>query len=408
MDSGRSPAPFIMLLAATALIGPVGVAAPRGLVPLLGIACFAGAVMLWPERRFTRAFPLRLTIPLAAFAAIGVASAGWAPDPLRAATLTLKVAVLCVAGLVVLRAAADLDDSRRARLEDAFLAGYGLGFVVLGVAVGYVLASGESLWGRHEGDPFTPLSRGEAVLALLSAPAATVLWRRRGWWAGAVLVAAVITAFAFLSNMTVLGAMGGAAAAFLMVRVWGRRGLLVLAVVVAGVTIAAPAAMRLVPSGDDMFHKVGTVYPSAVHRIYVWHFVTDRVFEHPWRGWGMDASRRIPGGDQNLNLDPLAFWDRELLPLHPHNSALQAWLELGVPGGLLMAVVIWIVLVPPAGAAPPLADPLRAAATTGYLVIGGLSYGLWQNWWVAMAWLLAALAVGCVGPDVPAKERRTT
>ena len=39
------------------------------------------------------------------------------------------------------------------------------------------------------------------------------------------------------------------------------------------------------------------------------------------------------------------------LPLHPHNAALQVWLELGLPGAALMALLLsWLWLLPRGGA----------------------------------------------------------
>ena len=36
----------------------------------------------------------------------------------------------------------------------------------------------------------------------------------------------------------------------------------------------------------------------------------------------------------------------------------------------------------------------------GYLLIGNISYGMWQNWWLAMAWLSAGfLAVMMTSED---------
>ena len=84
-------------------------------------------------------------------------------------------------------------------------------------------------------------------------------------------------------------------------------------------------------------------------RVAIWRFTTERVVERPWLGWGMDASRMWPG----------------VIPLHPHNAALQVWLELGVVGAACAAVAI------------------------AYLTIGALSFGVWQEWWLGLGVLAA-------------------
>ena len=30
---------------------------------------------------------------------------------------------------------------------------------------------------------------------------------------------------------------------------------------------------------------------------------------------------------------------------------------------------------------------------TAYLVIANIGFGLWQNWWLAVAWLMAAICI---------------
>ncbi|HBA43609.1 MAG TPA: hypothetical protein DCZ07_11605, partial [Alphaproteobacteria bacterium] len=88
----------------------------------------------------------------------------------------------------------------------------------------------------------------------------------------------------------------------------------------------------------------------------------------------------------------IAYPNVTLLPLHPHNGALQIWLELGLPGALITAALL---LALGFGiAALPLPTPQRAAATAAFtatLCLILLSFGLWQNWWQASFWLLLIL-----------------
>ncbi len=198
-----------------------------------------------------------------------------------------------------------------------------------------------------------------------------------------------------LTNAAVLLSLAAGAAAFASVLLLRRKALAAIGSFCAALALLAPAVVMAIPAGDVMFQKIGGVFPSVVHRVYTWHFVTDRILERPFIGWGLDASRNIPGGHDQLNLDPLAIWGSEILPLHPHNAALQVWLELGLPGALLMAgFILAVFLGPPRSLRSVFVDALRAAATTAYLVIGALSYGVWQNWWIAAGWLLAALVAG--------------
>src|SRR5262249_7944535 len=120
---------------------------------------------------------------------------------------------------------------------------------------------------------------------------------------------------------------------------------------------------------------------SAGHRLLIWSFVGDRIAEHPLAGWGLDASRSIPGGKDLIR--PGETW----LPLHPHNAPLQVWLELGVPGVVLFALVVgylWHILALAAW------SRMFAAAAGASLAIALIAcftaYGVWQEWWLGALW----------------------
>jgi O-antigen ligase len=116
---------------------------------------------------------------------------------------------------------------------------------------------------------------------------------------------------------------------------------------------------------------------SAGHRLLIWSFAGDRIAERPVTGWGLDSSRAIPGADDPIRLGET--W----LPLHPHNAALQVWLELGAPGAALFALLAAIVWRALASIDWP---PLFAAAAGASLTIAFIgcfaTYGIWQEWWL--------------------------
>nr|WP_255568584.1 O-antigen ligase family protein [Neoroseomonas alba] len=153
---------------------------------------------------------------------------------------------------------------------------------------------------------------------------------------------------------------------------------------------------------------------SALHRMLIWDFAAERIAERPILGWGMEASREIPGGrnqpsaaalDRMRITDPaMRRWFGEphvnILPLHPHNGALQLWLELGAVGAAMAALLAWFLGVAAARAPSPAA---ATGALTSAAITAMLSFGAWQAWWVA-AMLLAAAA--CAGlPRAGARVR---
>jgi O-antigen ligase len=404
-----SPASFVGVVAVAVVIGPVGVAAPAGLAALLAAAAVAAA---WGrDVRET----LRRTVSPAAFGVLAVfllwsvASALWAPIPSRAGEGAFKVLGLCLLGLVAAEGFARAVRGRRRALENALLASLGLGCALAVAAFAYAELTGAALFGDYASIPLTTLSRGQSALVLLSLAVVAVLWRRglrARAGAVAVGVAALLSQLHSLAPILALAAgLGTMAAAAL----FGRRVLAAMAAAAAVAVLLAPLAVRALPDGDVLYQKIGLVQPSAAHRVYTWHFVADRIGERPWRGWGFDSSRRISGGEAPVTprvpaADPAEavpvigtaeFMARvQTLPLHPHNAALQVWLELGLPGALMMA---WVVarLYWSSRAREDVGDAaLGAGLATGYLVLGALSYGVWQSWWIALGWLMAAFAAG--------------
>ena len=89
----------------------------------------------------------------------------------------------------------------------------------------------------------------------------------------------------------------------------------------------------------------------------------------------------MPGGGDPVR--PGQTW----MPLHPHNAPLQLWLELGVPGAVVFALLValaWLAL-----AEVDWPRPFAAAAGASLmaaLVASLASYGVWEEWWLSTLW----------------------
>ncbi|WP_411286497.1 O-antigen ligase family protein [Phenylobacterium sp.] len=133
---------------------------------------------------------------------------------------------------------------------------------------------------------------------------------------------------------------------------------------------------------------------SWAQRLSYWSHAVDWIAEHPLRGWGLDASRMFGPGIQ----------------LHPHNSALQLWLELGVAGAAAAAVFWGATLLRLKRTEPSLAMAATAASVAAYLLFGAANFGVWQEWWLALGALVAvlvAMLTGDAAPQPAAKLRRS-
>lgn len=131
---------------------------------------------------------------------------------------------------------------------------------------------------------------------------------------------------------------------------------------------------------------------SWAERMEFWANAMDLIAQHRLRGWGFDASRMF----------------NPLIRLHPHNGAIQIWLELGLVGAVMMAGFWGLALrrlTPLTGASPGWGPAVAMASAFVYLLFGAINFGLWQEWWVALGVLIAMFAALVRSQPTAAFER---
>ena len=383
-------APFVAVLQSKAL-------APVALVAML-LAVIA-------HRRARGAWPWPGGVALGCAAALGLwgaATALWAPEPGRALTDGLGLAGLALLAGAAARAAAEDGDAARVLLGRALFWGLiaGCAAALFDLASGHALRMGvRGLSERPFGIEFglKPAASFFAMLlpllALAPLPRAARLVALAFGAAAVLILPGDSAKIAALIGVAVLAA--GALAPTLATRAVGAA--LAAALILAPALIGAGLSARLLPAD--------TLPLSATHRLLIWDFAEARIAERPVLGWGLEASRAMPGGRDTPALAALDrigvtdAWRRgfltgaaiQSLPLHPHNGALQIRLELGWPGVLLAAGLLAALGLAAAARARPeaLAGALAAAFVTGML-----SFGTWQGWWLAAQALALAVAAG--------------
>jgi O-antigen ligase len=372
-------APFVAVLQSKAL-------APLALIPMaitLGLGWRAGWRPGWPQGAV-----LLLGLLLVGW---GVISALWAPQPGRAALLAVSLAAM------MLLAHGAAGAAQGARLMPWI--GFGL---VFGLAAAFAdWQSGNALRAAVRGLKDAPQSlmyglKPAASLMALFLPMAFALpwpWIARG--ALLVLGAGVLVVLpGETARLATLAGLGAAVLGLAAPRLGPR----LVGAGVGVVILLMPFLVAFLPQIPS-----GGLSGSAAHRLVVWDFTAQRIAEKPILGWGLEASRAMPGGRaqpdaatlDRLNIrapaqrDFLAMSHVEVMPLHPHNGALQLWLELGVIGALIGAALMLALGIAASRSAAPAvgAGMLASAAVTGML-----SFGLWQAWWVASL-LLAIIAL---------------
>lgn len=388
----RGPADLLPALAV--LVPPLALILPLSLSAVLPGFAAVTVIAAW-RRRDWPAPPLPAIGLAIAFLAWALASAGWSPAPGAALRTAGVIAGLAASGLWLVALARAAAAETRGRIGAALLVG-----VVLAVALLLAEALSAALLPRSLAALLWPgprafesfrLNRGASLLAILVWPAALIAWRRHGALASGALVAAaalaVVASDSMASGLAIAaGALGGGLAIML-----GRRAVPIAAATVVVLVLAAPFATAPIrPYAGDFRYT-----DSISHRASVWVFAAEKIAERPLAGWGLDASRRIPGGDAHPPGRDVP--GLQLMPLHPHDFALQWWLELGLVGALLGAALVAAALLAMRGWDRPSRIAGLAAAAAA-LAVAGVGYGIWQAWWMATLWIIAVLVASVATP----------
>ncbi len=377
------------------LLPPIAVLAPKAVVVLLVAGAALALLGLWlrsePLQRIPRLPSLLIALLLLWFAA----ASSWSPDPARAVLLSLRLAGLFAAALALFAVARGLPNAARRRIALA---------LTLGLALGIVLMIEERLFGAplmallhgdidNEYHRLSRLNRGATALAILSWPVAALLWRERlGPWALGLPFGLLLGLLAFESTAALLGLAGGLAVALLATLSLRTARVLLILTIVAALAGGSFIARGFFAAG---LSEASWLQSTARHRVHVWNFAAERVLERPLLGWGFDAARNIPA----QGAEPYRS-KTKVMPLHPHNAALQINLELGVPGTVLVALLLAAMIagtVRLTREAGPAALGMAATA----MLIALTAYGIWQNQWFALLALAVVMTRATAASDAP-------
>jgi O-antigen ligase len=363
------------------------------MLPLLALA------VLWCAHREGALAPAAalaagwMWYPLLAVMAL---SSLWALDGTAAILLAIRLALLIVSGILVVVSCGRL----AAPVVETFAVALGWGMIVAGVAVAADLLTGTPFLRLLHFTAQVPLadaySRGAVFQGIAAVPLGLALWRQGSRslavGQGAASAAAVLLGLQMAAKLALLvGVLGGGAVLLLPLLRW------LVPVGVIGFGLALPLLLPYQPDSDTTcwlaLHK-----PSGLHRLLIWNWVDQRIRERPVLGWGLDAARRMPGGTEHVVIrrcdapESRPQLDNEILPLHPHNAALQIWLELGLAGAAASALGVGASSLRMFRRSAGQGMAEAAAMLASGASVAFLSFGIWQEWWVAVLALTAAVA----------------
>lgn len=256
------------------------------------------------------------------------------------------------------------------------------------------------------------------LLAVWTAPIVGFLWReRRRGFAAALAVAVGLLIWTSNSDSARVGLLAALLIAGLCTIGSPRRTIQALVLIFAFGTVSMPAILP--PLLDRVWQSPAlSILPdSGVHRLVIWEKAALLVGERPWTGWGYNNARKIGDhfGDISLTLpappgeEGVFIARTQVIPNHPHNAALEWWLDLGAVGTVLITVFVaasvWRGLPDrptpgrPASRPPtperPAFCPVEAgmaAALVAAFAIAQTAFGTWQPWWMTTLFMAALLA----------------
>ena len=360
---------------------PVGTLLPLAAVAWLVTARSAIRPSWWLKDHWVRL--------MLATVAVGLASAGWALNAGLAAT---KAALLAATVLPLSFVVLEQSQAMSPRAARWLIGGLAVGLLVLGIEIHGGLLLRALVLGSTRLHPEHQLNVPAAGLAIACwlAPLASVGLSRR-WQALAALVV-LGTGWAAVVGDGSAPTLGWLVACLVLPAArWLPR------LVAGSLTVGLLIAQFAVPHfAENAFMQSHISDRNSRIRMDIWQ-LSDRLSqERPLLGYGLSNSREIPPLPYQM---PLTNKPAKL-PLYPHSVLMEARLELGIPGMLLLHACWWLLLWR-ALRLPPWARATALALLASAMAIWCVGYPLWRSAW--LAWLFyVALGLVSVLRSTPA------
>lgn len=205
---------------------------------------------------------------------------------------------------------------------------------------------------------------------------------------------AVVTALAVAGAIVVSESGAAKLGLIILAATWGAT-LLLPRLMLAAVTLGFLATMLTAPVIGEL---VDAVMPASLHqkledahsraRVDIWLSFGEAARARPVTGSGFGASTTL---DRHPVAQAVSAPHREMLAVgHPHSAAVQAWVETGAIGALLLTIaglgfLVRMRRLSPADLAP------RLALFAATFAIASVGHGAWQGWWIAALTMAAML-----------------
>ncbi len=123
----------------------------------------------------------------------------------------------------------------------------------------------------------------------------------------------------------------------------------------------------------------------AANRMEIWNFISRYAMQNPLYGYGIEATRLIGEFDTEM------LYRKSKTVLHPHNFAIQVWIEFGAFGALLASSFVGYILYQ-IKRVPVSQAKILLPIFLVFLSVSATGYGMWQGWWLGEYMLLLSMS----------------
>ena len=172
---------------------------------------------------------------------------------------------------------------------------------------------------------------------------------------------------------------------------WGLAWLFIAVLTLSALHLSMWMFSHAVNVSSNAFMAAGSAGP----RLEIWDYVSRYAMDSPWFGYGIEVTRSIEDFDSN------EVFQGGTSILHPHNFAVQFWIEFGLFGvGLLLCYFALLFRRLATNCTNSLLGRACFPTFIMFLTISSIGYGVWQSWWLGLILLVSAFVHYVSRPSV--------
>lgn len=368
-----------------AAMGPRALAFVPALILTLGVS---GYFLSTRKRPLLSIKPVLYTAFVSALCLVSVL---WSPYPEEAFMRAWKIALVVIGNGVLLSYILARPIERLRFFPMMFLSAFIVGLALLVNELfwdGFFIKIYQQISGQPIDFKYSDLNRG-IVATVLCTPAALGLagftitdpLKRRAVYAVIFLLLSVISLLTYCQSCHLaLAAMGVFFFLFPVKRDWAW---LALAMILSALIFITPFMVQYLFNALPPLIKDLTWFQHsyALQRLEIWDYVSRYAMKNPMTGYGVEITRMT-------TFDTKELYQPGNTVLHPHNFAVQIWVEFGVLGATCGSLFL-LYLLDAMRKLPELPARVCLASLMGCLAVGSTGYGIWQSWWLGTFILVA-------------------